>query len=214
MISALFIAQSFPKWFVHFWMTFCKNSIRISCQIIFVNKHWPQSCLCPFKQPIKQSTRFNKTLQVKNYNVHVLNYKTIKVQLFRHDKIIIFHLHISLLGLKKFSKSIDKIGIFKKDFSNSGLTPKSFPNTFATNAVFNVISTSSSYFITAKYFPLTHEVVVLRDLGHEHFPPVMTRAVIGVIRTCPASPVCLVVQFSSIATVACKHSMKYTVIKY
>ena len=30
-------------------MTFCKNSIRISCQIIFVNKHWPQSCLCPFK---------------------------------------------------------------------------------------------------------------------------------------------------------------------
>ena len=29
-------------------MTFCKNSIRISCQIIFVNKHWPQSCLCPF----------------------------------------------------------------------------------------------------------------------------------------------------------------------
>ena len=49
MISALFIAQSFPKWFVHFWMTFCKNSIRISCQIIFVNKHWPQSCLYPFK---------------------------------------------------------------------------------------------------------------------------------------------------------------------
>ena len=32
-----------------FWMTFCNNSIRISCQIIFVNKHWPQSCLCPFK---------------------------------------------------------------------------------------------------------------------------------------------------------------------
>ena len=48
MISILFIAQSFPKWFVHFWTTFCKNSIRISCQIIFVNKHWPQSCLCPF----------------------------------------------------------------------------------------------------------------------------------------------------------------------
>ena len=49
MISALFIAQSFPRWFVHFLMTFCKNSSRISCQIIFVNKHWPQSCLCPFK---------------------------------------------------------------------------------------------------------------------------------------------------------------------
>ena len=31
-------------------MTFCKNSIRISCQIIFVNKYWPQSCLCPFKK--------------------------------------------------------------------------------------------------------------------------------------------------------------------
>ena len=33
-------------------MTFCKNSIRISCQIIFVNKHWPQSCLCPFNMSI------------------------------------------------------------------------------------------------------------------------------------------------------------------
>ena len=43
-ISALFIVQSFPKWFVHFWMIFCKSSIRISCQIIFVNKHWPQLC--------------------------------------------------------------------------------------------------------------------------------------------------------------------------
>ena len=49
MISALFIAQSFQKVFVHFWMTFYKNSIRISYKIIFVNKHWPQSCLCPFK---------------------------------------------------------------------------------------------------------------------------------------------------------------------
>ena len=39
----------FPKWFVYFWMTFCKNSIRISCQIIFVNKNWPQSCPSPFK---------------------------------------------------------------------------------------------------------------------------------------------------------------------
>ena len=34
-------------------MTFCKNSIRISCQISFVNKHWPQSCLCPFKYKCK-----------------------------------------------------------------------------------------------------------------------------------------------------------------
>ena len=34
--------QCFPEWFVYFWMTFCKNSIRISCQIIFVNKNWPQ----------------------------------------------------------------------------------------------------------------------------------------------------------------------------
>ena len=33
-------------------MTFCKNSVRISCQIIFVNKHWPKSCLCPFKYPL------------------------------------------------------------------------------------------------------------------------------------------------------------------
>ena len=41
--------QLFPKWFVHFWMTFCKNSIRIPCQIIFENKHWPQSCPSPFK---------------------------------------------------------------------------------------------------------------------------------------------------------------------
>ena len=32
-----------------FWMTFCMNSIRISCQIVFVNKHWPQLCPSPFK---------------------------------------------------------------------------------------------------------------------------------------------------------------------
>ena len=44
----LFIVQSFPNWFVHFWMTFCKYSMRISCQIIFVNKHWPQSWASPF----------------------------------------------------------------------------------------------------------------------------------------------------------------------
>ena len=47
--SALFIVQSFPKVFVHLWMTFCKYSSRISCQIIFVNKHWLQSCPNPFK---------------------------------------------------------------------------------------------------------------------------------------------------------------------
>ena len=47
MISALFIVQSYPKWFVHFWMTFCKNSIRISYQISLVNK--PHSCASPFK---------------------------------------------------------------------------------------------------------------------------------------------------------------------
>ena len=39
-----------------FWMTFCKNSIRISCQMIFVNKYWPQSCLCPFKSLSKYVT--------------------------------------------------------------------------------------------------------------------------------------------------------------
>ena len=33
--------STLPKWFVYFWVTFCKNSIRISCQIIFVSKHWP-----------------------------------------------------------------------------------------------------------------------------------------------------------------------------
>ena len=32
-----------------FFDDFCKNSIRISFQIIFVNKHWPQSCPSPFK---------------------------------------------------------------------------------------------------------------------------------------------------------------------
>ena len=48
MISALFIVRYFPKWFVHFQMSFCENSIRISCQIIFVNKHCPHSCPSPF----------------------------------------------------------------------------------------------------------------------------------------------------------------------
>ena len=36
------------------WMTFCKNSSRISCQIIFVNKHWLQWCPSPFKKQIAQ----------------------------------------------------------------------------------------------------------------------------------------------------------------
>ena len=48
-VLALFIIQSYPNWFVHFWMTFCKNSIRMSCQIIFVNTHWSQSCQGPVK---------------------------------------------------------------------------------------------------------------------------------------------------------------------
>ena len=61
-ISALFIVQSFPKWFVHFRMTFCKNPIRISCQIIFVNKHCPHSCPSPFKRRIANSgVNFLKT---------------------------------------------------------------------------------------------------------------------------------------------------------
>ena len=54
MILTLFIVQSFSKWFVHFWMTFCKNSIRISFQIIFVNKHCPQyNCV---QVPLKDDT--------------------------------------------------------------------------------------------------------------------------------------------------------------
>ena len=43
MISTLFIVQSFPKLFVHFWLTFCENSFRISRQLSLVIKHWPQS---------------------------------------------------------------------------------------------------------------------------------------------------------------------------
>ena len=61
MISALFIVQSFPKWFVYFWMTFCKNSSRIWRKIIFGNKHWLQSCLWPFKSYWKlQQLRYSK----------------------------------------------------------------------------------------------------------------------------------------------------------
>ena len=36
-----FIVQSFPKWFVNFWLTFCKNSVRISCQIILLTNIGP-----------------------------------------------------------------------------------------------------------------------------------------------------------------------------
>ena len=36
---------------VHFF-TFCKNCIRISCHIIFVNKHWPQSWTSSFKAKV------------------------------------------------------------------------------------------------------------------------------------------------------------------
>ena len=32
--------SSFPKWFVHLRMTFCKNFIRILCKIISVNIQW------------------------------------------------------------------------------------------------------------------------------------------------------------------------------
>ena len=45
-------------------MTFCNNSIRISCQIIFVNKHWTQSCLCPFN-----NWTFIMKLQTKTLHV-------------------------------------------------------------------------------------------------------------------------------------------------
>ena len=37
------IVQFFPKWVVHFWMPFCKNSIRISCRIYFIIKHGHRS---------------------------------------------------------------------------------------------------------------------------------------------------------------------------
>ena len=60
MRSALFIVQSFPKWFVHFWMTFCKNSIRILCQIIFVNKHCPKSYPSPFKLTVNVDAEKSK----------------------------------------------------------------------------------------------------------------------------------------------------------
>ena len=41
-----------------FWTTFCKNSIRISCQIFFVNKHWLQSCPSPFKYHLLLTGRY------------------------------------------------------------------------------------------------------------------------------------------------------------
>ena len=53
LMSNLFIVQSFPKWFVHFWKTFCKNSIRTSCQIIFVQKKIGLNCV---KVPLMDST--------------------------------------------------------------------------------------------------------------------------------------------------------------
>ena len=52
-------------------MTFCKNSIRISCQIIFVNKHWPQSCPCPFKLLFSKSTHC-KFIQIPGENDNVM----------------------------------------------------------------------------------------------------------------------------------------------
>ena len=36
------------KWFVHFWMTFCKNSIRISCKIFLCTNIGPNCEQVPF----------------------------------------------------------------------------------------------------------------------------------------------------------------------
>ena len=52
-ISALFIVQYFPKWFVHFWMTICKTSIRISFQIFFVKNIGPNRVLIPLKEIVQ-----------------------------------------------------------------------------------------------------------------------------------------------------------------
>ena len=61
--SALFIVQSFPKWFVHFWITFCKNSIRISCQVFLLTNIGPNRVYVPLKVFYIVSTeKYKKTL--------------------------------------------------------------------------------------------------------------------------------------------------------
>ena len=50
-----------------FWMTFCKNSIRISCQIIFVNKHLLQSCPSPFKLCVELWNYLKKSIYLKAF---------------------------------------------------------------------------------------------------------------------------------------------------
>ena len=69
-ISTLFIVQSFLKWFVHFWRSFCKNSIRILCQIIFVNKHWPQSWTSPFNVPVHHSRQYFNVICDDNAHIN------------------------------------------------------------------------------------------------------------------------------------------------
>ena len=66
------IFYCFPKWFVDFWMTFWQNSSRISCQIIFINKHWLQSCSSPFNVETKliiNSFMFMRTFRVERLTV-------------------------------------------------------------------------------------------------------------------------------------------------
>ena len=65
--------QSFPKCFVHFWMIFCKNVKRISCQIVFVNTYWPQSWTSPFKSKqlyILEFKRSQSLLRIHDFDLY------------------------------------------------------------------------------------------------------------------------------------------------
>ena len=53
---------------------FCKTSIRISCQIIFVNKHWPQSCQVPVSKDKYYCSYLHLTHKFKDARFFSLSY--------------------------------------------------------------------------------------------------------------------------------------------
>ena len=72
-------------------MTFCKHSITISCQIFFVNKHWPQSCICPFKWLLVGVIRCNHWSFLAKSVIFMKSHTLIVKTLSEHVSMVILH---------------------------------------------------------------------------------------------------------------------------
>ena len=96
---------------VHFLMTFCKNSSRTSCQMIFVNKHRLQSCLCPFKYSLKSILRkfyFGIYEPKQKYNWYKLDLKLVNTFISKISYILnnLFQLYFWTPGPRKATEGV------------------------------------------------------------------------------------------------------------